>query len=426
MADPKLSIILSCRDKWPLLQDAVRSVFLQTFSDWELIICDDDSRDARVQTYLRSISKSPGVQVFWGQPVNEEFRKNHKMNAVRINAGIELARGIYITYLCDDDVWYPERCERMVRVLDKNRRVGMVVDLVEWQMADGEMKAQDAVRYQYKQPYAAGHLELLKAISPSNFICHDCAMHRFPRKCQRWPTDMGSPPVDWRFWLTLHDDGIKIKKLDEVRARAVFPGTWRSGVTVGQILPNRQELPRSEKMVNKARAKKKRIKAEAAEKQRLAKSGKLKYAINTSGKVLQGTDQRTNKFWRIKPGERVPAEQVAVLTPDGNVQKLLPGFSWDTKLKQEKVKDIMKKPAREKKYDFEKVTRAKTARQKIEKTAAAVEVADEEPEEKKPFEEVEIPKSDIDVRICEHEGCDAVLGKKNKSGFCVRHYRLYR
>jgi glycosyltransferase involved in cell wall biosynthesis len=44
--DPKISVVLTSHKKWPLLRIAVESVLMQTFSDLELIVVDDDSQDA--------------------------------------------------------------------------------------------------------------------------------------------------------------------------------------------------------------------------------------------------------------------------------------------------------------------------------------------------------------------------------------------
>jgi len=179
---PRLSIILTSRNRYELLQQAISSVLNQSFEDLELIVVDDDSEDRRILQYLKNIAmKDKRIKVFRGPPVNKQYREANTMNAVRINSGLVLARGEFVSYLCDDDMYLPGRCAHMVKILDAEPETGMVVGLCRWLMPEGSSKPQDFVKYGYYQPFERGHVELLKAIAPSNFICHDSVMHRWKK-----------------------------------------------------------------------------------------------------------------------------------------------------------------------------------------------------------------------------------------------------
>ena len=45
MADPKISVIMGIYNCAPYLKEAIDSIQKQTFSDWELVMCDDGSDD---------------------------------------------------------------------------------------------------------------------------------------------------------------------------------------------------------------------------------------------------------------------------------------------------------------------------------------------------------------------------------------------
>jgi glycosyltransferase involved in cell wall biosynthesis len=435
---PKLSIILTCRDKFELLRLAVASVFEQTFTDWELIIVDDASEDQRVHDYLNKVEANiDAVRVFRGREVTGSYRKKHKMNAIRINAALHMARGEYISYLGDDNVYLPERCGRMVRLLNKEPEIGIVVDRVRWMMFDGREADQDEYTYKYIKPYEEGHEELLRAIAPSTYICTDSVTHRVPpRKCCReWPTDVQShTPVDWRYWLYLVTDAkFKVKKIDAVGERAYFPGTWRHGITVEQAMRMRRDLPisndRRREMPSIAKVRAERIKDEKRKKKKGKRadatdpSGKV-WCVNTSGCLQQISNTAFPKPIKVPPGGRIEEEFVRI--PGG----IFPGFSYDSRIAAPPMKRVLEeKPKQPAGIKYERVKMEeledetvpppppeplaplKVKRIKIEAKA----------EDKTPFEG-EAGKED--ARKCSR--CGKPLSARNKSGLCRDCYNRSR
>lgn len=99
MSAPAVSVILPAFNRLRHLRAAIESIFLQTFTDWELIVADDGS-DAETQAYLRSLA-SPRVQIVWlphsGHP-----------SIVR-NAALARAQGRYVAFMDSDDLWLPSK-----------------------------------------------------------------------------------------------------------------------------------------------------------------------------------------------------------------------------------------------------------------------------------------------------------------------------
>jgi glycosyltransferase involved in cell wall biosynthesis len=98
------------------LLDAIRSVFAQTFSDWELILVDDGSADGSLEI-ARSINDSR-VRV-----ISDGINKGL---ACRLNQIAQLAQGKYIARMDADDLMHSERLERQVRFLEENPNVDVV------------------------------------------------------------------------------------------------------------------------------------------------------------------------------------------------------------------------------------------------------------------------------------------------------------
>jgi len=91
----------------PFLRDCLRSVFTQSWSDWELIIADDGSTDKSL-SILRSIF-DPRVRLV-GPNLHQGL--GACLNIITANA-----RGRYIARMDADDMMHPSRLERQLRIL---------------------------------------------------------------------------------------------------------------------------------------------------------------------------------------------------------------------------------------------------------------------------------------------------------------------
>lgn len=99
---PKVTIGIAFRNPGKYFDLALKSVFSQTFSDWELILVDDGSSDDSL-SLARSV-KDPRVRVY-----SDGLTK--RLNA-RLNELVSLARAPYFFRMDADDVMHPERLQR--------------------------------------------------------------------------------------------------------------------------------------------------------------------------------------------------------------------------------------------------------------------------------------------------------------------------
>lgn len=116
---PQVSVLLTSYNRAAMLREAIGSVRAQTFQDFELIILDDNSAPGSgVPEVLAGYWGQPGIRIYKSGVADHE-RKLRTRYAVNINTGLTIARGAYITYLCDDDLYLPRRLEVMVARLDE-------------------------------------------------------------------------------------------------------------------------------------------------------------------------------------------------------------------------------------------------------------------------------------------------------------------
>ena len=107
-----VSVIIPTFNRARLLPGSVRTVLAQTHRPLELIIVNDGSSDdtpavlKELETQARAANVEP---VFITQA-------NAGPSAAR-NAGLRLARGEYVAFHDDDDVWYPPKLERQLAAM---------------------------------------------------------------------------------------------------------------------------------------------------------------------------------------------------------------------------------------------------------------------------------------------------------------------
>lgn len=104
---PGVSIGIPFFNAAPTLLDAVRSVFAQTYSNWELILLDDGSTDGSLEL-ARSID-DPRVRVY-------SDGKNRRL-AARLNELVRLSKFEFIARMDADDLMSRVRLERQMAVL---------------------------------------------------------------------------------------------------------------------------------------------------------------------------------------------------------------------------------------------------------------------------------------------------------------------
>lgn len=111
-----VTIGIPFRDEGQMLELAIRSVFAQTYENWELILIDDGADDA-----TRSIAESvrhDRVRLV-GDGLNLGL-------ATRLNQIARLANGKYIARMDADDVMHPERLEKQVSYLEQHAFVDVL------------------------------------------------------------------------------------------------------------------------------------------------------------------------------------------------------------------------------------------------------------------------------------------------------------
>ncbi len=113
---PKVSVIIPAYNAMNFLPQTVESVLKQTFTNFEILIVNDGSKDNIKEWYENNI-KDPRVKLI--------SQENKGLSAAR-NLGIAVTKGEYIAFLDADDLWKPKKLEKQVRCFEKDPKVGLV------------------------------------------------------------------------------------------------------------------------------------------------------------------------------------------------------------------------------------------------------------------------------------------------------------
>ncbi len=107
---PTVSVVLPTYKRMHLVRRAVHSALWQTFGDLEVIVVDDASPDVTAEV-VRQVD-DPRLRYV-------RHETNRGLAAAR-NTGIAHARGAYIAFLDDDDLWLPDKLEKQLRCFEQS------------------------------------------------------------------------------------------------------------------------------------------------------------------------------------------------------------------------------------------------------------------------------------------------------------------
>lgn len=139
---PFVSVILPVYNGERFLSRTLDSIFAQTEKNWEIIAINDGSTDNSLTILEKYSKKIPGrVQIL--------SVTNGGVSKAR-NIGVSAARGNYIAFLDQDDVWAPQKLQRQLEMfsINKNLRVSFsnvnVIDI------NGSIIRENAFRFDEK------------------------------------------------------------------------------------------------------------------------------------------------------------------------------------------------------------------------------------------------------------------------------------
>ena len=121
MGIPKVSVIIASYNKADLLAEAISSVLSQNYHDFEVLVVDDGSQDNTIER----------VEAFRKENPDKIFLYTHEDHCnlgivSTYQLGFSKARGEYIAFLEQDDLWSPNYLAQKMEIFRAYPEVGVV------------------------------------------------------------------------------------------------------------------------------------------------------------------------------------------------------------------------------------------------------------------------------------------------------------
>jgi glycosyltransferase involved in cell wall biosynthesis len=147
---PRVSVLVRTKDRPALLAEALDSLRRQTFTDFETVLVNDGGP---IPAAL--LAPAPGRALRVVEPAAPGGRTR------ALNTGLSAARGTYVAYLDDDDLYLPAHLETLVRFLDGSdeyRAAYTSVRQIEQVLGDDGRYRDGRVLTVYGRPFDAARL----------------------------------------------------------------------------------------------------------------------------------------------------------------------------------------------------------------------------------------------------------------------------
>jgi glycosyltransferase involved in cell wall biosynthesis len=112
----KVTVIVTTFNRAHMVAETIDSILNQTFDDFELIVVDNCSSDD-TETVIKG---------YTDERITYFKHENGGVVAVNRNYGIGQARGEYIAFCDDDDLWLPRKLEKQMLEFEKDSQLGLV------------------------------------------------------------------------------------------------------------------------------------------------------------------------------------------------------------------------------------------------------------------------------------------------------------
>jgi glycosyltransferase involved in cell wall biosynthesis len=199
---PKVSVVLPVFNCKKYIKDAVRSILAQSFTDFEIVIVDDGSKDG-TERIVREYGNRPGISLLV-HPENMGICRS-------LNDGIGISAGEYIAIQHADDVSLPDRLEKQVRYLNNHPKTMLVAGLIQYVNKKGKKKKDDWWLKKIREVEDDPGI-IRDTLLEQNIIPHPTVMlrKRITETAGLYDPD-AFPTEDYDYWLRIseqHDIGL--------------------------------------------------------------------------------------------------------------------------------------------------------------------------------------------------------------------------
>lgn len=189
-----VSVIVTTYNRENLLKQTILSILNQSYQDYELIIVDNYS-DYDFQGLIDS---------FHSEKIRAFQNRNNGVIAVNRNYGIKQARGKYIAFCDDDDLWMPDKLNLQVNYMESHPDVGLTGTAL---ILFGDSLKEEKVLY---RKYHSNYMYYC-----DNYVTPSTAMVKNTNDISFNESPGFNCAEDWALWMTLYIKGYQLYQMPE-------------------------------------------------------------------------------------------------------------------------------------------------------------------------------------------------------------------
>jgi len=216
---PLVSVIIPCYNQAKFLSDAINSLILQSYDNWECIIVNDGSTDDTYSISQSLVKSDPRVKV---------VHQNNKGLSEARNSGMRVAGGDFFQFLDADDMLENDKLRMQIEFFHYNPEVDIV-------FGDARYFTTETPLLRDFGPYAVDNTKawipdswnaegtLLEKFISRNLFPVNCPLIRRSvfSKVGEWNKNLDALE-DWEFWVRCVSKGVNIELLDKPKTFALI------------------------------------------------------------------------------------------------------------------------------------------------------------------------------------------------------------
>lgn len=232
-----VSVITPVYNSARFIASTVESAATQTYKDIEIVLVDDCSKDNSAEIIAELQEKYPNI-VYHKQEKNQGA-------AVARNTALNLANGRYVAFLDSDDLWFPNKIERQLALMQKEN-CPFCYAAIDFMDEEGNIiKSKRSIKETCDYKYLLHNT----IIATSTVVVDRDVMGDFQMPLRRGGQDYAT-------WLMLLRNGVVAKGINDVlshyriSSNSLSSNKWKSIKQVWEIQTQNEKINRVNAALN--------------------------------------------------------------------------------------------------------------------------------------------------------------------------------
>jgi len=208
---PRVSVLLPFRNAAETMDTAIASVAVQTITDWELLLIDNNGSG----TVQAAADESRAIAQQWADrdPRIKVLQEPRIGIAHALNNALANATGMYIARMDADDVSHPQRLAKQVTYLDAHPEVAVLGTRTAFASTMSESRGMHAFVH-WQNAIISSHAHYVKRFVDAP-LAHPTVVFRRELVDRHGGYSTAPLPEDHELWLRWMDAGARFAKLPE-------------------------------------------------------------------------------------------------------------------------------------------------------------------------------------------------------------------